>query len=293
MTIDTKTNCRMPGPPKHSFFKAPNELDAIQTWDKVYMAVGGCGDLLCLLSSIWDKPDAKVLYCANETNFAPKFLDLFGITHHTIRRQLGDPQTRRLYEAIKPKLQLAGALPDNLDIDEWKHWPDKYASRIVTSVPWRETLGKKQYDKKTLIVQPSGGTRYRGRQRFLSKDEYIALLSRYKDWHVISTGSATCKAHYGGLGEWIICDELLPYLQALNGADLIIGPDSWLKTYASLVGIPCIVIRTRYNGVYHMLGQDCSDSVFLNGDIWPNLKHARIESLIDGEPFPLPTHGNL
>ena len=70
------------------------------------------------------------------------------------------------------------------------------------------------------------------------------------------------------------------FLKTINSAKEVISVDTWLKTYTLLAGLPTKVIESKFHGSYMPFGHDSSDYVFINPNIWKNIKIVRPENII-------------
>ena len=70
------------------------------------------------------------------------------------------------------------------------------------------------------------------------------------------------------------------FLRTINSAKEVISVDTWLKTYTLLAGLPTKVIESKFHGSYMPFGHDSSDYVFINPNIWKNIKIVRPENII-------------
>jgi hypothetical protein len=264
-----------------------------------YLGFGGLGDALLLLAECWDDTKAKVVFFANSPPlFVGSFFNLFGRSIFLHDNIMGTSVAGTIYDYMValPTFKQSAHLADGLNFGDWAN-ETKYIPRIKNSAPWIAHLGKENYDKKVLILAPSGSNKENNRQRYITPDEYRALANKYlaQDYQIFSVGSIADFHYYGIVNHpnfnWLNSEiiysstgaratNLLKMLQIINSADMVISADTFLKTYTLLCGIPTVVIKTRWNGRYRTYGEDVTDWIFLNPNIWPNIKIEPIENLL-------------
>jgi hypothetical protein len=256
------------------------------------------GDALLLLASCWDDPKAKVIFFANSQPFIRNFFELFGVNLFLHDNIMGTTIAGHIYDIIikLPTFKQSAHLADGLNYGDWVN-EVKYIPRIKSYVPWRDYLGVVKSDMPTVILAPSGSSKDVRRQRFLHYHEYKMLSDIYLDkgYKVYVIGSLNDLHHYKVIDRdgfyWLSADKiytskkdipsnLKKMLEIINGADLIISVDTWLKTYSLLCNIETTVIETRWNSNYRSFGEDATDWIFLNSNLWKNIKIKKIEELL-------------
>ena len=254
---------------------------------------------ILLLAVCWNDPKARVIYFANHQPFIKQFFKLFGVRVFITNNIMGDPISGTIYDLVTqhPNFKTSAHLAEGLYHGDWRN-ESKYVPRIPSHVPWAEKIGTIRYPEKVLILAPVGSSRDEGRKRYLEVHEYQALANKYLDlgYKVFGCGSSGDFHHYGISarenfhwlsGEAIYnfdgsqepCD-LLKMLRIINGATELVAVDTWIKSYTLLCNIPTTVIKTRWSGNYLPYGEDVTDFIFLNPNIWPAIKMVKIEDLI-------------
>lgn len=273
-------------------------LDAEHTH---HLCFGGAGDALLTIAACYRQPRVRVLFCANEDKFAPQFFPLFDVPV-LVRGGviMGQPIAAQIYARLKGMVNFhhSAHLPEGLDINDWGNDPYKYRERLVRSLPWVHDLGAVQHPRPAVVICPSGSSQDPRRQRYLSVEEYRAVVARYlrDDFLVYTTGSPAHQAQYGLYPDpscfWLSSSGIIRHdgasrqgdlrsmLQVINGAAEVVSTDTWLKTYSLLCGIPTKVVLNRFNGHYRMVGSDQSDPIFLNNSIWPAIRMYRVQDLL-------------
>jgi len=290
--------------PKIPVFSSPNLLSHIKNFiqytDKhYYLGFGGLGDALLLMAVCWNDPKAKVVFFANHIPFIRSFFELFGISVYLHDNIMGTRMAAQIYDIMRvmPNFKSSAHLADGLNYNDWSN-EKKYAPRIKGGVSWAGHLGKEKFDKPVIIIAPSGSNKDIQRQRYLHHHEYQQLVDLYlnKGYRVYATGSIIDLHHFKLINKdnfyWLCSDniysgngsvekiDLRMMLRIINSAEHVISMDTWLKSYSLLCGIPTTVIETRWDNKYRAYGEDVTDWIFLNHNIWPALKLSKIESLL-------------
>lgn len=290
--------------PKLPTFSSPHLIKQIQGFiqqkDKhYYLGFGGLGDALLLMAVCWEDPNAKVVFFANQIPFIKNFFEILGISVFLHDNIMGTKMASHIYDLMRvmPNFKSSAHLADGLDFNDWSN-ENKYMARIKKHARWIQHFGKKESGKPVIIIGPSGSHKDAKRQRYLHVHEYQRLVDIHlnKGYKVYAAGSLGDLHHFGLIDKpdfyWLNSDKiydgkgntensnLTNMLRIINSAEHVISMDTWLKTYTLLCDIPTTVIETRWDNAYRSYGQDITDWIFLNFKIWPNLKIAKIESLL-------------
>ena len=268
-----------------------------------YLNFGGTGDLVLLLAGCYNDPNAQIVFCANTCSLelCKELLDFFKKDYYLSRNVMGSRAANTIHDYMRsrPNLKPSGHLAKGLYFGDWPVNQDYYEKNIKTKTDWIQELGKNPFfkDNRVVILQPSGSTKSLDRQRYLSQNEYNALVKRLvnENYHVITTGSLADKEFYNWrpwtTKNYFMTSSLLfgfnkvssinisTFLQTINCAEKVISMDTWLKTYSSICGIETIVIQSRCRGGYLRVGSDVGDSIFLNTKWWPHMRIVKFEDL--------------
>lgn len=283
---------------------APYILNQIKTFiqqkDKnYYLGFGGLGDAVLLIAACWNDPNAKVVFFANHIPFIRNFFEIFGLSVYLHDNIMGTKTANEVYNLMTgmPNFKQSAHLADGLDFNDWFN-EKKYIARIKGEAPWISYLGQEPSDLPVAIIAPSGSSKEQNRQRYLHQHEYQKLVNLYLDkgYKVYATGSLSDLHHFKIINKenfyWLSSDKiyngngtaenisLTKMLRIINSASQVVSMDTWLKTYTLICGIPTIVIETRWNNTYRPFGEDVTDWIFLNSNIWPSIKIAKIEELL-------------
>lgn len=263
-----------------------------------YLGFGGLGDAVLLLATCWNDPKARVVFFANQIPFIRQFFDLFNVQLFIEKNIMGTQLASQIFEMMirSPKFKQSAHLADGLYYGDWSN-EAKYTARIKKHVPWSDYFGAAKTKEPILILCPSGSHRDVNRQRYLTQDEYRAIVNKNLDngFKVFGSGSVSDLHHYGLVVRdnfhWLTSEKIYHWnntsddidlkkmLQIINGASKVISVDTWLKTYTLLCNIDTTVIQTRWNGRYIPYGEDVTDWIFLNKNLWPHLKLEKVEDL--------------
>ena len=279
-----------------------SKLNEFINGDKnVYLVVGGIGDLLLLLAVCYNNEKAHIVCIANDesSQFSQKFLDYFNLKY--IFYENKDYNCRRYFYDIvtnHPNFTLSAHLAEKCNYNDWINI-DKYKNRLATETNWFDLIGIKKRDKKYVIICPSASRKCEYRKRHLSIEEYNVIVKIYleKDYEVITASSKKdfdiYKIYPNENCYWLTDSELInhkgvsqeidfkTFLQTIISCDDIVSTDTWIKTFMTLCGKPCHVIKTRFNSQYKDIGNEPADNIFLNTEIWPKLKIHTYEDFIE------------
>lgn len=268
----------------------------LKTIGNNYLGFGGIGDLILLLASSYDDSSGKILFFANNVELSKKFIEVFNIQSLVLANIMGQPLANNIYNIFlssnhKPSAHLA----DGLNYGDWSN-EDKYISRIKRKVNWKEKFGCEK--ENILIVAPHGSSKDDSRRRYLTQNEYSLLINNNIDKYdkIYSIGSSENISFYGlpidNKCYWLNSNNIIDatgtqvtinikdMFKIINSCNLCISVDTWIKTYTAFINIDTKVIKTRWNGQYRSYGSECTDYIFLNKKIWPNLDLVEFETLL-------------
>lgn len=265
----------------------------------LYLGFGGMGDALLTLASCWNNPNSKFIFFANVGSIPliEAFVKLINIPYFIRPNIMGTPTANLVHNMMKDtgRFKTSGHLADNLDCEDWRN-DQKYKNRIVNRTPWIGRIGKIKSENKIIAIAPHGSQRIESRQRYLSSEELGTIVNKYldRDYNVYCFGSEEQKSHFSlnrPNSYWVTdsmfydhtnrktrCD-IKYMLQIINSAEEVISVDTWMKTYSLLVGLPTKVIMTRWSGHYKQYGEFITDFIFLNPNIWPEIKLLHFEDV--------------
>ena len=284
-------------------FSSTNLLKRVETFThdreaNYYLGFGGLGDALLLMATCYNDPKAKVIFFANQIPFINEFFNLLGIPVYLHENIMGTKIASHIYNFLKnmPNFRESAHLADGLNYNDWTN-ENKYIKRIKNTTDWLTRFGKEQADKPIAIIAPSGSNKDIKRQRYLNHNEYNQLVEKtLKNYLVYVVGSVADLHHFKLINKsgfnWLCSDRIYSgdgvskasnlknMLRIINSAEHVLSMDTWLKTYSLLCGIPTTVIKTRWDNHYRNYGEDITDWIFLNPNIWSSIKLTTIEALL-------------
>lgn len=269
-----------------------------------YLNFGGTGDLVILLASCYDDVNAQVIFYANggSLDFSKEFLNFFQKDYYISRNIMGSQTANKVYDHItqSKNFKPSGHLSKGLFFGDWPRNIEYYRKNMRLRTGWMEEIGKNAdfNDQKIIIIQPSGSNKSLERQRYLTIEEYNAIVKRFVNEGkiVITTGSLHDKQYYNwrawnNKNFFMTSNQLFglntiqpidfrKFLQTIHSAETVYSCDTWMKTYTAICGMETIVFQNRCRGGYLRVGSDVGDSIFLNTDFWPNMRIIKIEEVV-------------
>lgn len=293
---------------RNEAYKSRNLVDRVRNFassgGNLYLTFGGVGDLVLLLAECYNDKSGKVLFFANQPSveFANHFLSYFGLKSFISPNIMGTRTANQIHDVLEKtgRLKNSQHLAKNLDYGDWRKNAYGYETRIKNTTTWMKDIGKLDYlnNAKVMIIAPCGSIRNTGKQRYLTPEEYVAVVNIYlsKGWIVYSVGSEKDFDFYPFIKNdkhmWLMADKTINsnnvinkhhfeiFLKTINSAKEVISVDTWLKTYTLLAGIPTKVIESKFHGAYMPFGHDSSDYIFINPNIWKNIQIVRPDQII-------------
>ena len=272
---------------------------------------GGIGDAFLSLAASYRHGKCRIVHAAagiGVHDLIARIFALFGIPEFdVIPRQF----TIEEYCVLRYSRNCISTtyLPDNLEFGDWCHF-GKYKSRVTTELPVQELFGKApnpRQTKRVVVIAPAGSNVPRTivapwgdvtKERLLTKPEYDGIVAKcLEDCTVYVVGGPKDQKEYGMPSHpnffWATFDEMScgeggirktemkDLFAVINGADLVVSADTWVKTYSCMAKVPTLVSRTRYDGQYFDFRdvQDWGENIFLNQDIW-DLEIVKAEDLV-------------
>jgi hypothetical protein len=260
----------------------------------VYAGVGGLGDALLALSTAFGDPKASMIFSCNAgvREVVRQLFETFDMETLLVHNFNGNIEGMLAWSAVldHPNFKGCGHIPRDLNYGDWSNNAKFYLDKTVKRMPLVKKLGKlvnPRDTKKVIGLSPRGSDHTSSwKQRYLNRDEYNLLVKKLLSQNatVIVFGSEEDMNYYGVYQDnnvifmnsnFAVSHPAPRYsismrhmLTAINGCDLIISVDTWLKTYAALAEIPCKVIMNRYFGKSSLEHQDPSDNIFLDPLVW-------------------------
>ena len=216
-------------------------LDKIESYQ---LSAGGIGDCLLSLStfysSISDNQKETFIFLANDKQSIIELLNLFPKIQKLILNN-DFFLLKELY--FNSKCKGTGILPKNLDYSQWYQINvfDEYkVKQFPDFVNFFEPL-KIESDKQKQLILQSQGSSIEGiqKQRILTKETLNIVYNTYRnDYNIIDISDTTTFL------------SLLDILRLIRGSDLVIGVDSFVKSFSAMCRIPTIVYDNLYSQEY-------------------------------------------
>ena len=270
---------------------------------------GGIGDALLGLAVSYRNGKCRILHASNSIptqGLIARMFRAFGVPKFDVLPRHFSKEEHCILR-LSPNCVQPTCLPDDLDFEDWANF-GKYQRRVITELPVQELFGKlPKNDRKMVVVAPTGSNFPRTistpfgeltKERFISKEEFVAVVKLLlADCTVYATGSPEDRNRFGIIPDpnffWMTFDDLVcgdgskwdidikDLFAIINGSDLVVSADTWVKTYSCMAKVPTIVTRTRYGGQYRdfQAVRDWGENIFLRPEIW-DLKIIEVEELI-------------
>jgi len=208
---------------------------------KFYLGNGGIGDFLLLLSTFYDDiPEdqkANVIFLANDLD---KIKELYKLFPKLGKVLIVQNDWQLLHELFTNKSCVGtGILPQNLHYPQWskvnifkdykvKEFPE------FTKLIKAEKIADKSH--KQLFIQAEGSkVEGSSKIRKISDKELELIYDKYHDWLILDSKEFS---------------SIKETLEFIKGSDLVIGCDSFAKTWSAMCGIKTIVYDNVYNNNY-------------------------------------------
>ena len=213
----------------------------VDVLEKFQLGNGGIGDFLLSLSTFYDNiPDdqkVNVIFLANTPEHIKELYKLFPKLGKVLIIQ-NDWQL--LHELFTHKNCIGtGILPQALYYPQWskvnifKDYKVKEFPKFTQLIKAEKLADK---SKKQLFLQVTGSkTEGSNKIRRIPDKEIETIYRDYKDWLIIRSE------------EFSSIEETL---EVIKGSDLVIGCDSFAKTWSAMCGIKTIVYDNVYNNNY-------------------------------------------
>ncbi len=246
----------------------------------IYVHFGGIGDACLLLSTFYDdNPEQVILSIPNSIpalkNFFSNFPKLKKIYFSPYPKL---PEYNSVYRQILHQVKNVkglGATPFNSYFDEWTSLINifqKYG--IKSSCKWVKTFKRKKITPFQVVLNPKGSSKgmVKGKNNKLNPTYWKPLINFLNKKNIIPIilGTPDETKEYPAIGD--IIDkrsfDFKEQMELIASSDLLIGTDTWGKTFSTLAEIPTIVFETMRSKELQNW-KDPADYIFI--DPWDSI----------------------
>ncbi len=202
------------------------------------LGVGGIGDFLLTLACSYDKVDEmNLVFFANNRNQIKELVKLFPKIKKSLILEKDYKTIHEFY--FSEKCINTGILPKNMDYRTWNNVNIFRDYGVIEHPKFiRELFKEKRVFEKQIFIQKNGSNQDgAGKKRILLDETIKKIYKEFYDYEFIFLESLE-NASYKDIFELIL------------GSDLVIGVDSFCKTFSALAGIKTIVYNSIYSQDY-------------------------------------------
>lgn len=250
---------------------------------RFYVHFGGAGDGLLLLSTFYDKsPGSNVVSVSNSATLARSLFDSFPALGRVYIVPYPDTflvhaVLRKLFSAM-PNCLGMGIAPRGPDyFREWGNEPDIVERYSVDKSPrWIGRFrGRMNVPFPKIVIHPVGGVSPLDNsvRKMIRPEEFYAILELLNaDGIVPAVIGTPDEASYYRTGDLKFIDRrslsIGDQMKVVGACEILIGADSWAKTFAALCGIDAIVFHSVRGESRNGL-TEVGDNIFLRP--WPTI----------------------
>ncbi len=250
----------------------------------IYVHFGGIGDACLLLSTFYDKnPEQVVLSIPNSIPAARSFYSNFPKLKKVIFLPYPKfAETHSVYRQIFYQIKNVrgiGATPLKNYDEEWASGMDifqKYG--ISKSCEWAKAFRCSKVRNFQIVLNPQGSTKgmVKGKFNKLNPVFWKPLINFLNQKNIIPIiiGIPEEAEEYPAIGKSIDkrSYNFREQMELIASSDLLVGTDTWGKTFAALAEVPCIIFRTMRSKEM-VYWKDPSDHVFI--DPWEKITQVK------------------
>ncbi len=250
----------------------------LETVGPFHLHCGGIGDALLLLAAACRQDEQITIISVSQS--APAVKELFS-AFPGIRRvhHLPWPPSIEAHQALRRLLSRhplclgMGVTPAGDYFTEWHPGLDIAGRYGVQLHPqWTAAFKSRPETSPQVVLQPAGGrSPLTGQAKAFTPDEWRLLLRRLETLGVrpLVIGHASERTLFpAGAAADKRGEPLRRQMELIASADLVIGADSWAKTFAALCEVPALVLHSTRGKTVQGLSE-VGDHVFLKP--WPSI----------------------
>lgn len=248
---------------------------------EMYLHFGGIGDAVLLLSTFYDSsPEQNIFSVSTNISASKAFFSNFPKLKKIYLMELGEDVTQiQVFLYLQAQFQNClgrGATPLTTHQGEWVAGIDPFKTYGISQSPrWPLNFKPEILGKNQVVLAPCGSmmTMAEGKRNIIDPRIWPELQG-----YLLDLG---CTPVVVGLPKEDRLYPLLPgvinargfdpgrHMRLMRGAEMLIGADSWAKSFFALLGKPTIVFAPMYNGVHSRDFVDASANIFLKP--WRNI----------------------
>ncbi len=259
-----------------------NIMDRFAGLGKFYVHFGGAGDALLLLSTFYDESSDQMIVSVSPSPDSSKSLfDAFprlkGIYFIPYPEEfVSHILLRKLFVGMPGFLGMGTTPRDPYYFDEWGHVKDLTVQYGVNTNPgWARRLCDETEQSSSIVIHPVGGISPLDHsvRKMITSDEVSKIVGTLNADGITPTIIGTpAEAEYYHL-DGLRVDDRRSYsfgeqMRIIASGRLLIGADSWAKTFAALCGKPAIVFHSLRGGSRSGV-TEVGDNIFLKP--WPTI----------------------
>lgn len=243
---------------------------------RFYAHFGGAGDALLLLSTFYDdSPEQTIVSISPSPDSIRSLFEAFPL----LKRVYFIPYPedfvahillRKLFNGMPGFLGMGTTPRDPYYFDEWGRVDDLTKNYSVKKSPdWARKFCANADKSSTIVIHPVGGISPLDKsvRKMITSEELTEIVRRLNEWNVTPTliGTPAEASHYHLENLKVNIRRSYSFedqMRVITSCRLLIGADSWAKTFAALCGKPAIVFHSLRGGTrsgYTEVG----DNIFL------------------------------
>lgn len=246
----------------------------------IYVHMGGIGDACLLLSSFYDAdPEQVILSIPNSISTMKKFFSSFPKLKNVFflpmpKNNISHNIYRQIFHQIS-NVKGLGATPKDNYIEEWLNTFDVFTKyNLNQKCEWINLFKTQKIADFQVIINPQGSMKgmMNGKKNIINPLYWEKIVATLNDENIkpIIIGIPEERDIYYKTGEMIDkrSYDLYEQMQLVASADLVIGADTWAKSFSALGEIPTIVFESLRPAKYKNW-KDPAESIFI--DPWKSI----------------------
>lgn len=247
-----------------------------------YVHFGGAGDALLLLSTFYDDSPEQTIVSISPSPESmrrlfesfPRLKDVYFIPYP--ENFIVHIVLRKLFRGMPGFLGMGTTPTDPYYFDEWGKVVDLTETYGVRMKPdWAKEFHSNSDSPPKVVIHPVGGISALDKsvRKMITPPELTEIVRAMNEEGIIPTliGTPAEASYYHPLDLEIDIRRSYPFdeqMRLIASCNLLVGADSWAKTFAALCGKPAIVFQSLRGGTRsgHI---EVADNIFLKP--WPTI----------------------